>query len=272
MAEVIVQSTIDGVRHRRLFDDVETFCLFIGYPRSGHTLVGALLNAHPEAVVAHELGVMRYVKLGLRRDQLYSLLLARDQQFGEIGHQWSGYDYDIPGQHQGRWDRLRVIGDKRAASATNRLAGRPELLDRLRRTVRVPLRLIHVVRNPFDNIATMTHRRGVERANLSDVSARYARLSGIVEDLRSWTAPEEFLDLRYEEFVERPEQMLREVSGFVGLTVSDDYLRDCAQVVKRPVSRSRDRFIWSVAQRQTVESLIARQSVLTGYAFEDESV
>ena len=125
MAEVIVQSTIDGVRHRRLFDDVETFCLFIGYPRSGHTLVGALLNAHPEAVVAHGLGVMRYVKLGLRRDQLYSLLLARDQQFGEIGHQWSGYDYDIPGQHQGRWDRLRVIGDKRAASATNRLAGRP---------------------------------------------------------------------------------------------------------------------------------------------------
>ena len=100
----------------------------------------------------------------------------------------------------------------------------------------------------------------------------HARLSGIVEDLRSWTAPEEFLDLRYEEFVERPEQMLREVSGFVGLTVSDDYLRDCAQVVKRPVSRSRDRFIWSVAQRQTVESLIARQSVLTGYAFEDESV
>ena len=100
---------------------------------------------------------------------------------------------------------------------------------------------------------------------------RARALSGIVEDLRSWTAPEEFLDLRYEEFVERPEQMLREVSGFVGLTVSDDYLRDCAQVVE-PVSRSRDRFIWSVAQRQTVESLIARQSVLTGYAFEDESV
>ena len=36
-----------------LFDDVERVCLFIGYQRSSHSLVGSILDAHPEAAIAH---------------------------------------------------------------------------------------------------------------------------------------------------------------------------------------------------------------------------
>lgn len=266
VAETVVRSTIDGFRFSSRFHDVETFCLFLGYPRSGHTLVGSLLNAHAEAVVAHELDVLRYVELGLRRRQLFALLLDRDQQFATIGRQWSGYDYEVAGQHQGRCDRLRVIGDKRAASATNRLAERPDLLDRLRRVAGVPVRLIHVVRNPYDNIATMSRRRG---ADLSYVITRYGRLGGIVEDLRARVGDEGVLDVRYEEFVGHPERSLREVCAFLGLAASESYLADCARVVRQPLSRSRDSCTWSVADRQAVETLIAERAVLAGYDFGD---
>jgi hypothetical protein len=40
-------SLFGGVRHRASFAHVESFCMFIGYPRSGHTLIGSILDAHP---------------------------------------------------------------------------------------------------------------------------------------------------------------------------------------------------------------------------------
>jgi hypothetical protein len=47
--------------------EIEAFALFIGYPGSGHTLLGMLLNAHREAVIVHELKVLRYAGRCLSR-------------------------------------------------------------------------------------------------------------------------------------------------------------------------------------------------------------
>jgi hypothetical protein len=55
---------------------IERYCLFIGAPRNGHSLVGALLDAHPQMVVAHELGVPRYVAARFSRRQVLYLLAA----------------------------------------------------------------------------------------------------------------------------------------------------------------------------------------------------
>lgn len=38
------------------------FLLFIGYPRSGSTLVGSLLDAHPQIVIANEYSVAKKFK------------------------------------------------------------------------------------------------------------------------------------------------------------------------------------------------------------------
>ncbi|KAJ7371717.1 hypothetical protein OS493_023052 [Desmophyllum pertusum] len=42
----------------KLYDGVETFVMFIGYPRSRHSLVGAILDAHPEIIIPHEYDVL----------------------------------------------------------------------------------------------------------------------------------------------------------------------------------------------------------------------
>jgi hypothetical protein len=267
LATLWSRATVEGLRRRRVWKDVEGFCLFVGYPRSGHTLIGSLLNAHPEIVVAHELDVLRFVNWGMRRDQLFSLLLQRDREFTSLGSHWSGYDYAVPAQHQGRFSRLRVIGDKRAASATNRLADNPDLLGRLVRTVGVPVHIIHVVRNPFDNIATMARRR---QADLAYLIERYSRLGATVEGIRDGVPPDRFLDVRYEDFVDRPQDVLGELCRFLGVEASDDYLRDCAAVVHSGPSRSREACAWQSHERSSVESLIARRPVLTGYTFAGE--
>lgn len=60
---------------------------------------------------------------------------------------------------------MQVVGDKKAARAS-RIARGPEGIKALRdleKKLGVQLKFIHVVRNPFDNIATMTLRRAQER-------------------------------------------------------------------------------------------------------------
>jgi hypothetical protein len=88
-------------RNEELFDSVESYAMFIGYPRSGHSLIGALLDAHPNAAIAHELDVLKYVKEGYSREQIDPLLLENSRRYTESGREWNGYRYEVAGQWQG---------------------------------------------------------------------------------------------------------------------------------------------------------------------------
>ena len=150
-----------GFLNRKLFEEVRTYCMFVGYPRSGHTLIGALLDAHPMMIVAHELDVLRYVSAGFNRLQIYYLLLRTSRVFAEEGRERGGYFYNVPNQWQGKFRKLRVIGDKKGEGTIWKLLINPGLLQRLRSKVGIPVRCIHVVRNPYDNIARISLRNNL---------------------------------------------------------------------------------------------------------------
>ncbi|HXQ43904.1 MAG TPA: sulfotransferase [Acidimicrobiales bacterium] len=278
-ATAFARSAALGWRCRGRFADVERFCFFIGYPRSGHSLVGSLLNAHREVLIAHELDALGYVEHRFGRSQLYALLLERDQVFASIGRRWMGYDYVVPNQFQGRWSRLRVIGDKRGHVSTYRLHEHPEVLDRLRRVVGVPIRVVHVTRNPYDNIATMARRAAEARVRrtgqsadgsgpeLSEAVERYAELCSWIDAIRRRLDPEELHDVVYEEFVARPAESLTELCRFLDVEAETAYVADCAGIVWPQVRRARDGVVWSDADRERVEEVIGRYRVLGGYSW-----
>src|SRR5271157_4852788 len=85
---LLARATVAGFRNRDALRDVESFFLLLGYARSGSTLVGSLLNAHPNMVVAHETDILRYLRAGVSRRQLFALLLERDRQFESIERRW----------------------------------------------------------------------------------------------------------------------------------------------------------------------------------------
>jgi len=259
-------SSAVGARRNPDFSDLERYCFFIGYSRSGHTLIGTALNAHPEVVIAHELDAVRYIRHGFRRLQLFSLILQRDQHFGTMGRTWSGYKYDIPGQFQGRFERLRVLGDKRARSSALQIAERPELLERLRREVEVPIRVLHVTRNPFDNIATEARRH---KMSLSEATAWYERICKAVRVVRPLLDSSELVDLRYEDFAGDPGPSLAALCRFLGVQPEGSYLESCAGIVWSTPNRTRDAVVWSGPERAGVERLIETYDVLGSYTFDD---
>lgn len=104
------RSLVEQVRYRDRIREPERFCFFIGYARSGHTLLASLLDAHPDIAISNELDSFRYIDHGFRRRQLYALILWHDEVFG---HDKKDFTYTVPGGHHGVASRLRVIGDKR---------------------------------------------------------------------------------------------------------------------------------------------------------------
>ena len=110
-----VGSALKSRRYRGDLASVRAFLVFVGHPRSGHSLVGSLLDAHPRMVVSHELDVLKYVAAGYRRDQLLTLVLEHARVNVAAGRTSWGYSYAVPGQWQGRYRDLAVVGDKRGA-------------------------------------------------------------------------------------------------------------------------------------------------------------
>lgn len=250
----------------RRFGDLHTLLLFIGYPRSGHSLVGSLLNAHPNVVVAHELHALWYIDRGFNREELFSLIWKRDRWFGRHGRKWTEFDYTVPGQWQGGSRRLEVIGDKKGDGVTDLLHFYPGLLSVALKRSGCRLRIIHTVRNPFDNVATMARRTG---DSLEECIERHRNRSALNRELIDIWGPETILTVRHEDVIADAAQELTRMCAFVGVEPSDDFLSACSGIVYRSPNPSRHRVEWSAKERSAVDRIIERSPFLEGYAFEE---
>lgn len=265
-------STIDARRQAADLGGVRTFVVFLGHARSGHSIVGALLDAHPQIALSDELDALRYVAAGFDRDRVLALCLkvARDQHRRERrkrGRAGSVYSYAVPGQWQGRHRDLRVVGDSDAGRSVQRLDEDPAFLDRLRTTMRgLDLRFVHVVRNPYDNIGTMMLRSGRSFASAHE---RYFGNWAKIERLRTRLEPGAIHTLRHEDLVTRPQAELASLCGFLGVSSPPDYLEASAGILFRGPSRTRDQVAWTDEQRRAIDSGIAEFERLAGYGFAD---
>ncbi|MGF1478316.1 MAG: sulfotransferase [Cyanophyceae cyanobacterium] len=251
------------------FSEVETYCTFIGYSRSGHSLVAALLDAHPDIVMAHELRAVQYVQSGFGREALYYLLFQMTKVRGHSWKRGGGYTYDVSGQYQGAFEKIRVIGDKHGEFTVTALAANPELLQKLREVVKVPVRFIHVVRNPFDNIATMALKQAKNKTlDLQATIDRYFRVCTSVIKVKAMIDSGDVFELRQEDFIEDPKAQLRHLCHWLGVEPSVDYLNACTKIVFESPHKSRHKISWDQSSREAVEAKIRLFPFLEGYTFD----
>lgn len=263
-------SAVGAARQRDALAGVRTACLFIGHARSGHSIVGALLDAHPQIVISDELDALRYIDAGFSARQVLSLSMSVSRRQARNERRKAGlagtvYSYHVPGQWQGRYRNLRVVGDSQAGWSVQRLDRDPSLLERARRRFgAVDLRFIHVARNPFDNIATMMLRGG--RTFESAFERYFANCEAIVR-LGGRIGDEHLLRLRHEDVILSPRESLGRACAFLGVDAPEEYLEACAGILYPAPSRSREKVAWTEEQRGRVEARIAEFDFLAGYAF-----
>lgn len=252
------------------FTDARTCFLFVGHTKSGGTLLGSLLDAHPLVMCSDELGLARLLVASGDADAAFRLVArnsAREARRGRVtSRRLDPYTFHIPGQSQGVADSPVAVGDSRAGPTTRLLAAQADSLDELRTVLGgVSLRLIQVVRNPFDPIAVMVVRGG---RGVHDAIADYRGQCQRVSDLMAQMPQGSVTMVRYEELVEDLPRVLVDVCRFLGVDADEGYVAACRAVVEAVPRRDRDRIAWDPSTIAAVESVIEGYDFLRGYRFE----
>jgi hypothetical protein len=239
--------------------------MFLGWPRSGHSLVGACIDAHPDAVIAHELDALSLVREGVTRDELLALILLRAAEFAEMDWRWEGRAFHIPGGAQSATSAPRIFGDKKGGATTRQLKRDPTLLEELRATVDLPLRVIHVVRHPLDVITSMALRK--PKHPLSRIVDGFFAAARTNDEVLAQLSTDQVCVLRFEEFVADPRHHLTALCRFLGLDVLDEHLEACAHVVLPSPPTARHRIAWTPELRAAVSESARAHPHLAGYAY-----
>ena len=258
-----------ALRSESPFGEVATFCLFVGHNKSGTSLLGGLLDANRRIVMADEIDVLQYVDAGLQRDEMFHILWRGAQTEARKGRvtarRLEPYSFRVPDQWQGRTQVPVVVGDSTSGSSTRRLGTDPGLLDRTRRVAgSAEVKLIQVIRNPFDPISVMMVRG---RRSFENSIEHYFRACCTLADLRRRVDPVHLLPVRYENFCADPQRHLAQVCRFLGVEPDESYLRGCAGIIHTEPDRSRTRVEWTPSLIAQVERRMAAFDFLDGYSY-----
>ena len=112
------------------YQRVDTLLLFVGYPRSRHTLLASLLDGHSHMVVANEINLFIRLKNGeeFKRNELFDMLVEGSQDFlkGGKGMVMNGtlentthFGFWMEGYWQGKYDKYLKVSKNGRAKNTN---------------------------------------------------------------------------------------------------------------------------------------------------------
>lgn len=221
------------------FASLKVMCLFVGHGRSGGSIVGALLNAHRNIVMSNELNALRRLRLGLNEQQMYRLIyVISRRQAGRGSKGGGGYSYRVEDQWQGRHQNLIVIGDRKAGATSYEIISDLASMEILDRKVSLRKRFIHVVRNPFNAIATtflktLSTRDEDPSAHLRrEVRNFFVRCTAVCS-VQSRFGVDAVHFVHHESLIENPAEQLAQICEFLGVEAYPDYLTDCAAIVSK---------------------------------------
>src|SRR6266508_2430497 len=256
-------------RSRRLRDDVasvRSFLLFVGHPRSGHSLVGALVDAPHER---HRGPRARCAQV--RRSSLRPRPALHADHPAPAG----------PGDRQPairqrlRLPRPRSVAGSLRAARGHRREGGP--LHRPARFAARPVRPSDPDRRPTGQggpgraRSLRQHRHHVPAGppSLSEHADSYFELARTVRSLRQRVDDDQFHELRLENPIAEPTTTLSQSTAFLGLTSPPDYLAACRSVVFPTARRTRTDAAWTAELLDLVARRASEHPSLDGYRFAD---
>ena len=286
------------------FKDIHTFVSTVGFSRSGSSLVGYLLTAHRNIIVAHEPHIKVKNLYEVDPKELFNYIFLRDRnrfrvakEFIENTEKYSSLNKSesksrygagnkyvmVPNQWQARYESLQVIGTKCSSYSTNRLS-KINILKTFRENLKKKsvnrLKFIFTVRNPYDmittNVAYWANNKKIRTVTQNDVymvldynvKIRLPRMCEWAESLFTVIKAEDIFINRHEDMVASPVDQLSKLCDFLGVPAFPDYLDDCASVVHKKAYKSRYELDWSEQRKEELAKLIDTYHFFSGYSWD----
>lgn len=252
--------------HRVTQQAPQKLLFFVGHPRSGHSLVGSLLDAHPNVIIANELAAHKQLHRGASVEEVMRAIKYNSYFHAWFGRTEAGYNYRVPGQYQGHTTQLTVLGDKKGNDLSRLLQSAPEFFDDFEARTGFPFVLVHVIRNPYDNIATKAARSGL---HLSTATRRHFDACDAISKIRA-RHPESIVDVYTEDLIASPESTLCALCERIGIDhVSDSYLQACASILFKQSQRTALKVTFSPTLLSEIEDRLAQYPFLERYRSQD---
>jgi len=283
----------------RVVNGIKSFVLFIGHSRSGHSIVGSILDSHPHVVLSHEVGLLRKMVRNPEWDkkQIINELWQNDVSVAVSGPRMEsaiekGYTLAIPKLYQGTYESyIDVIGDKKgletaALLATNSTLWR-QIIHRLESVTGLPLKLFHVIRNPFDNIATLVFYNAIRAHNVStnDVVElkqkgynysfdsylidqqieKYFKLYQAAEDAKVKIGIDT-IQIHSKDLIADPKKVIAQMCNFLQIICSNYFISVCSDKIFPKESKTRYQIHWSDYHIKEIQKGIAQFASLHRYA------
>ena len=255
-----------------------------------------MLNQHPNIAISNEFSSIKRINLlgkrnirSILRQTLYAALKTKNVDFMARG----GSFFTKLNTEYSESPSIRVLGDKKGGESTQILRQTNfDILQGIEDTKKT-LKLISVIRNPYDAISTRTLRSTLDGAqkpaiqlaeilgtqkqaharlskNLPDVISRFFNKMQVVQGLTERYG-EALILIHYHEFVAEPRQQLRKLLNFLDVAEPSDYLDEAPKQV-RSNSRSRDliKYVWTDSVRAEVAERMSQFDFLANYSFESD--
>ena len=297
-------STLESLGYKPLTDaeveGVNKFVFFIGYPRSGHSFISSILDAHPNIVIAteyvlndrcraaHDAGILLKLfwnKLSVFNHLYKSSFVSSKCGWRSDANTSKGYNLNIEGQWQGSFSQLRIIGDGAAGLTSSGIIHHSgmkcvrEMVD----TLDIAVTGIHVVRNPYDMIATaMLYKSSSVRGEkvqqtkvqpnlieqMEPVITVFEDASAVL--LVKTTTTIDVLDIHIEDFIQDPKTAVTRLCSVLDVPCPQDYIESCYKKSYKNVVRTRDRIEWNLDVMKYISQQINKYSFFQGYSFQND--
>ncbi len=261
---------------------IEKFVFFIGWPRSGHSIVGTLMDAHPNMLIADGFGIFRQLmtnRTKTTKDAIYNALYegSKSSLKGKGSRKLSkkGYSLGVDRYWQGNFTNLKVIGDKNGLGPVMLYTRSPEKFKKLYThlsadVLQIPLKVIQVIRIPYDIAATIALYGQFKfdwktngsictennKCKVRNGAALYVRTrSKIIQRMRK-DLDLPVLDIHGADLVHQPRQTMERICQFVDVVCYEEYLDTCEEKVFEKVSKTRNLVEWAPDQLAMVDNTI----------------
>ena len=284
-----------------VIDHVKTLVFFLGHAHSGHSIVASLMDSHPHMVISHELDLVAKLSLGIiapNKAEIFNTIWSNTVQTAIDGvrtHNGKGYNLTVDGLCEGSYSNtIDVIGDKRGGKTVSLLnnnnSKRWLTAFTILKSLNVTLKVILVLRNPYDVIAsTILLDRYIYRRKYSETKyANYKKNNTTIEfspDLFNSCIHQYFKSLRLimdgqkkynldiieihgKDLILDPRGTLLKLCGSLGVICSDNYLDICSNKIYKTESRTRHLVNWTNEGLQMVQQNIEKYSLLKEYTFD----
>ena len=281
---------------------VKQFISFIGYPRSGHSIVGSLLDAHPNVAVANEFHAFQWLTQHSTlpqekiRDTLFNLLYQNTYnnvfRNGTRSNNGKGYNLTVENGWQERYrQHIDVIGEKNGGAMTQlyhnditRFNAAYKMLTQF-----LPVKFIHCVRNPFDIISTIVlykirrikHQKdfisSLRQANTQKQYKNDEELNKAIDFFFisadsvvniSQYLDSDVLEIHNHELVSHPADTMVNLCQYLNIHCPRDYVQSCAHKVFPEISRTRYFIDWPEETKAMVQRRIKQYSFFDRYSYD----